>query len=505
MNVLSIINTARISSWSYRIISTIVGMLSIRLINEEMGINSFSAVSFYLAFLMGLIAFDFGLLQSTSRFVSKYNSPRYKDEAIIFWDSLITSYFFLLLFQLLLLTLLSLFISLSGYLNDISSASFICLGLIFILSNILSSISLVYAGLQNYAVLGFVKISKSVLYFIAVLALYIHHSVSVISILWISAITFFTPNFILFLWVIIFKSNFLAKNILSLFKINTIKIKELFVYSFQGWLFTFSNIIISYGSVVIAGLYLPQAEAGKVQIAIALYAGIAAFLTGAMTPITTIYSRFLDDSIESTYKRTAALYAVLNETILLSGILVVFFYNFSYLVLDFLLPQKNVNLLNHTNRNVLILILPSLLTLPFFVFRFTLVSSRLNKIYCARLFLSTVVIFIFALFLAYLTKKTEVVVAASSVALVLRSMLSYYYSDAKSSRLILFKIIKLLVATILICSALNYLLNFIPVSWEYKIFTSTHIHALIYLFLCFMVYAFRNYINLFKCLTFNIV
>jgi len=504
MNVLSIINTARISSWSYRIISTIVGMLTIRLINEEIGINSFSAISFYLSFLMGLVAFDFGLLQSTSRFVSKYNSPRYKDERIIFWGSLITSYFFLLLFQLVLLALLSIFISLSGYLNDITPASFICLGLIFILSNILSSISLVYAGLQNYAVLGFVKISKSVFYFIAVLALYIHHSMSVTSILWISAITFLAPNLILFLWVIIFKPNFLAKNIFSSFKVNTIKIKELFVYSAQGWLFTFSNIIISYGTVVIAGLYLPQAEAGKVQIAIALYAGIAAFLTGAMTPITTIYSRFSDDSIESTHKRTNALYAVLNETILLSGILVVFFYNYSYLVLDFLLPQKDVNLLTHTNRNVLILILPTLLTLPFFIFRFTLVSSRLNKVYCIRFFLSTVVIFSFALFLAYLTKKTEIVVIASSVALVLRSMLSYYYSDAKSLRLFSFKIVKFLFATILICGIVNYLLNFIPVSFEYKIFTSTHIHALIYFSVCFTAYALRNYINLFKHLGFNI-
>ena len=504
MNVLSIINAARISSWSYRIISTIVGMLSIRFINEEIGINSFSAISFYLAILMGLVAFDFGLLQSTSRFVSKYNSPRYKDERIIFWGSLITSYFFLLLFQLVLLALLSLFISISGYLNDITPASFICLGLIFILSNILSSISLVYAGLQNYAILGFVKISKSVFYFIAVLVLYIHHLMSVTSILWISAITFFTPNFILFLWVIIFKPNFLAKNIFSLFKVNTIKIKELFVYSFQGWLFTFSNIIISYGTVIIAGLYLPLAEAGKVQIAIALYAGIAALLTGAMTPITTIFSRFSDDSIESTDKRTTALYAVLDETILLSGILVVLFYNYGYLVLDFLLPQKDVNLLTHTNRNVLILILPTLLTLPFFIFRFTLVSSRLNKVYCIRFFLSTVVIFTLALFLAYLTKKTEIVVIASSVALILRSMLSYYYSDAKSLKLTLFKIVKFLVSTILICGIVNYLLNFIPVSLEYKIFTSTHIHALIYFSVCFTVYALRNYINLFKHLRFNI-
>lgn len=143
MEVAAILRSARFASWSYRLISTAVGFLSIRLIIEAVGTDGYGHVALALALLTTIGAIDFGFLQALPRFVARMERT---GDSGAFWATSLAATAALLLFQLLALACSAVAVDAVDHIEDLSTSSLVFGGILYVSGTALSVSGAIFAG-----------------------------------------------------------------------------------------------------------------------------------------------------------------------------------------------------------------------------------------------------------------------------------------------------------------------------------------------------------------------
>lgn len=489
MNLKKILRTARMMSWVYRILSATVGLLTVRLINDCIGINGYGEIAYLLALITGVSAVDLGFLQALSRFVAQYGSEQTVRREQ-FWASCALFVVGLCVLQMLLIVLLSVTLGFRGQLMGLHFGEFLIIGLLMIVGNLMAASSAVYAGWQRYGMSSLAKISRSLFYLGTILILWALGDLSVRSVLWSNALISLVANLIVLLLLLIGSRSSLKWSWYDYPLSHWEQIKRILSYSLRGWLFTASTILVGSGTVFAAGLVLSPISAGQLQIALVIYTGVAAFITGTMVPLTTIRARLSDGSSDSINKVSIVTQKVIEETILLSAILLGFFLFHLGAVVELLVGDQgsDVAVLSVTQQLVMLVLIPGLAALPLFTFRFVLVCEEENACYSKYQFMGTVLTLVIGIGLAASSRTPQPLAASISAAFVVRAALAYkiggYVLPGLRARHIFISLALLLVT----CSGLNFLASNISLGWLLGGFGDKYLGAIIYLLLCGPLY-----------------
>jgi hypothetical protein len=493
MNIQSILRTARISSWTYRLLSTAVGLVTVRLINDRVGLSGYGDLAFLLAFLTGVCAIDLGLLQSLSRFVARLQAdPPQRRE--IFWASCILFAGAVFFLQCTLVVVLAVALGLSDQLRSLSLAEILSLGLAFIVGNLLTASSSVYAGWQRYGSAAAAKIIKSLVYLLAVLALWAEGHLSVRTVLWASALCALLPNLLLTLNLVLRHRRELHSSWSGFPTAHWRLGGEMLDYSLRGWLFTASTILVSSGAVFLSGLVMSAPAVAKLQLGLVLYTGVAAFVTGSMSPLSTIRARLSDDSPESRQKVSAAARSLTEESIVMVAMLGSFFALHIDLVLRLLIGPQAADpaVLSLTRWSVLTVLLPGLLVLPWFTFRFALVSHAENARYSQGLFLVTGALLLMATGIASVWPHPQVIAVAVGAALTYRGTLAFAMGRTVIPGLSFLGIARPLAQALAIVLAIGLGLKMLATDVRIGPVDDTWLHAAAYLLVCALLFVFRR-------------
>lgn len=493
MNLQKVLRMARVMSWTYRILSTAVGLVTVRLINDRIGLSGYGDVAFLLAFMTGVGAIDLGFLQSLSRFVARHSDGKDAQRGQ-FWASCALFLGGLGALQLALMAALCVALGLGGQLRSLGLGEVMAIGALMVIGNLMTAASAVFAGWQRYGMSSFGKIGRSLAYLTTIVALWSLDELSVRTVLWANAVAALLPN-LLVAGILLWRSGAALRWSWQGFPPAHIdQLRDIASYSLRGWLFTASTILVSSGTVFVAGLILPASTAAKLQISLVLYTGVAAFVTGAMTPLTTIRARFADESHESLSKVARSAHSLVEETIVLTAILVGFFTHHLGMVLALLLGEqaRDPALLSLTRQVVTIALLPGLAILPWFTFRFALVGHDENARYSRRLFIGTLVALGFGAAGAWLTGSPLAMAISVAAALVYRGTLAYRLGHHVLPGLRSSGILVPLAVALALCTALSWLAQQVAPGWRFGEFGDTHLQAGLYLIAAALLYLFRS-------------
>lgn len=493
MNVSSILRTARLVSWSYRALSTAVGLVTVRLVNDHIGMAGYGHVAFMLAFMGGICAIDLGFLQSLSRFVASHSSDRGQQRGQ-FWASCVLFIIGLFVLQMGLLIVLSFLLGSIGELRTFSLIEVLGLGAVLIIGNIFSAGSAVYSGWQQYGLAGTAKITRSIVYLTFIGFLWAWGGISVSAVLWSYALAALLPNLVVVIALFVRSGAAMKADWNNFPFAHRQELRNIASYSLHGWLFTASTILISSGIIFLAGLMLPAEKVAKLQIALILYTGVAAFVTGGMVPLTTIRARFADASTDSIKKVADAAHKLVEESIVLAAILLSFFVYYLTPVLGLLLGEqaRDPQLLLETYQLVNVVLLPGLVILPWFTFRFALVQRYENANYSKQQFIGTSLALAMSAVVAFLTTSPLAMAIGVAAALVYRGTLAYRLGRGVLPGIRAIAIAVPLVATYLICSVIHWLLLLVKPGWRIAELSDIHLQAFLYLLVCTAIYLFRG-------------
>ena len=470
-----------------------MGLVTVRLINDQIGMAGYGDVAFMLAFMGGVCAIDLGFLQSLSRFVARHSSDRSQLRGQ-FWASCVLFIIGLFVLQTGLLIVLSFLLGSIGELRTFSLIEVLGLGAVLMIGNILSAGSAVYSGWQQYGLAGTAKITRSIVYLTFISFLWVLGGISVRAVLWSYALAALLPNLLVVIALFVRSGAAMKADWNNFPYAHRQELRNIASYSLHGWLFTASTILISSGTIFLAGLMLPAEKVAKLQIALMLYSGVAAFVTGGMVPLTTIRARFADASTDSLKKVADAAHKLVEESIVLAAILSCFFVYYLTTVLGLLLGDqvRDPQLLLETYQLVTVVLLPGLVILPWFTFRFALVQRDENANYCKQQFIGTCFALAMSVALGFLTTSPLAVSFGVAAALIYRGILAYRLGRAVLPGIRAIAIAVPLVVTYFICTVIHWFIALVKPGWRIGELGDIHLQAFLYLLVCMAIYLFRG-------------
>jgi hypothetical protein len=468
LNIQQVLRTARLISWTYRLLSTLVGLVAVRLVNDGIGLAGYGDLAFLLAFVTGVGAIDLGFLQSMSRFVARLEGDPSRERGA-FWATCLLLIVGLFILQGMLVVLLAAALGATGQLRGLAVHEAIAIGTTFIVGNLLTVSAAVYAGWQRYGMSGAAKIGRSLIYLVAVVLLWYTNELSVRSVLWANALAILAPNALVVIFLLARQRSGVRCSWAGFPSAHRSQGGEMLNYSLRGWLFTASTIAVSSGAVFVAGLVLPATSVAKLQIGLMLYTGTAAFVTGSMVPLTTIRSRLSDKSAESRAKISATARSLTEDAIMVVAILLGFFTHYTDLVLNLLIGTQasDPTVLSQTRMVVLVVVLPGLAVLPWFTFRFALVEHDENARYSARLFAATAAFLTVTALAGAFWSDPLIVAVGVAFALVYRGSLAFAMGAYVAPGLSSIRVLTALVSVFVLCSALGGALRLFDTGWRW--------------------------------------
>lgn len=494
MNIDIILRNARLISWSYRVISTAVGLVTVRLINERIGMAGYGDVAFLLAYMGGVCAIDLGFLQSVPRFVARESNTASGQPGGLFWSSCALFLTGLCFLQIGLLIAVSFALGSLDKLRSLSLLEVLALGAAMMSANLLSAGSAVYAGWQQYGLAGTAKIARSFVYLGAIVSLWWLGEISVRHVIWSYALAALLPNLIAVI-ALLMRHGVDMRPIWNGFpSAHRTQLQNMASYSLRGWLFTASTILITSGASFVAGLIFPAENVAKLQIALVLYTGVAAFVTGGMSPLTTIRARFADRTSDSLKKVAETAYRLVEETVVLSAILLGFFVHHLDIVLTLLLGKQlaDPQLLSLTRQIVTVVLVPGLMILPWFTFRFALVHRDENARYSKQLFIVTCLALMIGTLASFFMGNPLAIAIGIAVSLIYRGIFAYQLGYHVLPGLRRSSIVFSLASTLILCTLLNSLISLFEPGWRLGELTDKHLHAFLYLLVCAILYLLRG-------------
>jgi O-antigen/teichoic acid export membrane protein len=427
MNVQEILRTARLISWLYRIVAAVSGLLVIRMIMQRLGIEAYGEIAFVVALLGGLVAMDLGFIQALPRFVARYSSDEHAARRPVFWAACTFAAIALLLIQMLVVAALSLAIGLFDEVQSLGAGEFLALGATMILANVVAIGGPIAAGFQRYGLAGTGKVLRSLLYLFAVWMMWLSGTLSVRSVLWANALAFLCANVpvAVALWATFRIQT--ARSWQGFPRAHYAEITEISSYSLNGWLFTAANVIVTSGTIFIAGVLFTAQDIALLQMALVLYTAVAALVTGSMVPLSTIAARHQDGSATGRKAIAATALNLVEEALVFAAGLMIFFIHFGTLMLAFLMggSSENPDLLANAYYILLAITLPAFAALPLFTFRFVLVSTDENRAFSRGTLMTTLTLLGLGALMAALLKHPLPLALGAGAALSWRAVVGY--------------------------------------------------------------------------------
>jgi hypothetical protein len=273
-----------------------------------------------------------------------------------------------------------------------------------------------------------------------------------------------------------------------------LQLREITSYSLNGWLFTLATILITSGSIFFSGLLLTEGNIAKLQIALVLYAGVAAFITGGMVPLTTIRARFSDNTIDSIKKVSDAAKMLVDEAIMLTGMATIFFISYSKTILFILLgdqvddPLLFASLIKIINA----VLLPGLLVLPFFTFRFAIVKKSENASYCRRLLFFTCFALLLGMLMSAISRDALGIAFGVGIALIYRGVLAYIFGRSAMPNVKFADIASKILMVLFLCWMLSFCIDFLLAKLTLQWIENLNLNLVLYVLFCAVFYSFRQ-------------
>jgi O-antigen/teichoic acid export membrane protein len=450
-----------------------------------------------LAFFGGVCAIDLGFLQSLSRFVARHSSNHNQARGQ-FWASCVLFVVGLFILQMGLVVALSFILGSLGELHTFSLIEVVGLGTLLVTGNILTAGSAVYSGWQQYGLAGVAKILRSIFYLAFIGFLWALGGISVRSVLWSYALAALLPNLLLVILLLVKSGSKIKPDWRDFPDAHRQELSSIASYSLHGWLFTASTILISSGTIFLTGLMLPAEKVAQLQIALTLYVGVAAFVTGGMVPLTTIRAHFADTSIDSVKKVAETARKLVEESIVLVAILLSFFVYYLPVVVGLLLGEqaRDQRLLSDTVGLVSVVLLPGLAVLPWFTFRFALVDRDENARYSRHQFISTCFVLAISAAVGFLTASSLATAFGVAATLLYRSYSAYRLGRFALPGIRSIGIAVPFAATFLICTVIHWFIAQVKPGWRVGELGDSHLQLLLYLPACASLYIFRGHLRL---------
>jgi O-antigen/teichoic acid export membrane protein len=386
-----ILNVARAISWAMRGISMISGFVTIRLIVEGIGVDGYGHVAFALALLVGLCALDLGFTQAISRFVARgQNDARAADG--IFWAAVVLIAVALLLMQLLAVAAIAALYPSLPQLHVYGRGEFTALAAVMVVATLMGVNSFVFAGFQMYGYGGICKLLKPLLYVVAIVWLWWSSAISVHSALWANVLATLVANGLMLGALLVMRGRSMSPQWTNFPHPQKAVAGEMVEYSLRGWLFSLATVLISSGSVLAVGFIGEPAEVAHLQIALVLYTGISASITGGMSPLTTIVAGSDLTTEEGRERVATAAQRLVDESALLSSAVIAGLAVYGWQIVGLLLGKTAdaTDAMDDSYRLTLLINGLAITALPFFTFRFALVAPIENARYSAAVLWSTV-------------------------------------------------------------------------------------------------------------------
>jgi hypothetical protein len=481
-------------SWLYRVISTLVGLVSLRLINDRIGIYGYGDVAFTLAFLGGIVAIDFGFLQSISRFVALYSSTVQSSQRGRFWASCVLFAFGVAVIQTGFLLVALFFLKNIAQFRIFSFMEILGFGMAVIIGNLLSAGSAIYAGLQDYVRASVAKILRPFCYIGIIVFLWRTGELTVKSVICSYALSVILPNLIVGILLFTRQRIDMRPDWKEFPRAHLNQVRDISSYSMHGWMFTASTILITYCSVFFAGFVLPSDKVALLQISLITYTGVAAFVTGGMAPLTTIRARLYDTNSDATKYVSMTVSSLIEDGVLITAILLGFFFYHLDIALVCLLGNRVVTpqFLSVSTQLFAVVILPGLMIMPWFTFRFALVHEAENRRYNIRVFIVTFFALLFGLLSAIPSQNPLPIAISIALALSYRGLLAYKMGHSLLPGLSHLSILRSLFISFILCTALNLFASNLHPTLVNNLLPETYHHAVLYIVASAILYIFRR-------------
>jgi O-antigen/teichoic acid export membrane protein len=418
---------ARVMSWTQRLLATAAGFITIRLIIERIGPHGYGQVAIALAALAGVAGVDLGLTQALARFVALYESRLRGLRRQVFWTSLLILVGLLFVFQTVLFTGVALAYERFHELEGLGSGEFLLLGLVLVAGTALSISAAVFAGFQLYGPNAAGKIGKSLLYVVAVIYLWYTFDLTVRSALWANVVAIFAANAVMCAMCFAKLGSQMSFTCRGFPRLHRRFVRPIAEYSVRGWTFALSTILLSFASVVVAGFLEPPAVVASLQIALTLFAGITAFITGGMAPMATIVARWGGADLESRQKIAVAARGLLTETVHMTAAIVVGVIHFGRPAIELVVGSQAQNqaLIDDTYWMAVLVNVLGIGVMPFFMYRFALVDKAANARYSNSAFVFSVLALAAGTLVSLIFSGLTAMAAAVGAALAYRGIKAY--------------------------------------------------------------------------------
>lgn len=383
MEVSRLLRAARVISWTTRILSMAAGFITVRLLIDRLGTSGYGEFVYGVATLTAIVGIDLGSAQALSRFVARLHLNEDVASVRTFWASLALGVAGLFVIQVLLLGVACVAHVVAPQVAGYGALDLLAAGLVMILATLLGLSSFLFAGFQMFGFSGMGKLMRPLLYVLALFGLWFWHLATVRTALWASVLTLLVANLVMFIQLIVRNGAKMHWSWRDFPAAHRAQLVELGAYSLRGWLFSLSTVLVTSGAVLAVGALFSPADVAHVQIAIVIFMGISASITGSLVALTTIAAA-TDQTLEAGRARVSeAARQLVSETAVLSAAAVIGIVNFGAPVVKLLLGADGADpaLVTHIHELTMIICALSIGFTPLFTFRYALVSAEDNARY----------------------------------------------------------------------------------------------------------------------------
>jgi O-antigen/teichoic acid export membrane protein len=422
MEVAKILRAARIISWSTRLLSIAAGFVTVRLLIDRLGTAGYGEFAYGIATLTTIVGIDLGFAQALPRLVARLPLAEDQASARTFWATLAMCVAGLLILQVTLLGGACFLHASAPQVSQYGPWDLFATGLVMILATLLALSSALFAGFQMFGFSGVGKLLRPLLYVLAIIGLWWWHLATVRTALWASALTLFVANFVMFAQLIARNGSKMHWSWRDFPAAHRSQLVEMGSFSLRGWLFSLSTVMVTSGAVLAVGTLFAASDVAHLQIAIVIFMGVSASITGGLVPLTTIAAAS-DEREEAGRNRVAeAGRQLVGETAVLSAAAVIGILNFGGPVVALLLGAEggDAQLVRDIYLLTLLICALGIGATPLFTFRYALVTAADNARYSTAVFVSSLLCLGAGVLAAALTHELLYIGLAIGMAMVYR-------------------------------------------------------------------------------------
>ena len=431
-----ILRNTKITAWGHRVLTLLSAFVVTKLLIQELGLDGYGVFAIYTSIFTIIISFDFGISQSLSRFIARTNKDGVsKKERDSFYLAAGFFFFAVVAFQGLLLVLSGRVYLAFNPRVAIETDLLLYAGLLLNISFVFGVNRFIFAGFQLYGIHGLGKILVTLSYLAMIWIWYFTDNLDLTKALFIYGWSRAGSNILMFIVLLV-----VLKRRLGLrwtghqYSLVVNQFSKLFHYSIYSSLFGLSTVLYSNLSVLIVGVFLSEKDVSVFRLILVIITTSTAPLTAIMPPLSTIVAQYKNTKLhENIYRAIMNLHV---DIVLMSvaGLILYIFYGASFV--ELIVGEKGQLVVSKVYNYSLIVLIPTLLSMPFFMCRFMLVDTDQNKRYSLVTLWVTVIGMSVGVVGVMLAKSLLPMLISISGVLFFRSLSAYFMAKGREATVI---------------------------------------------------------------------